>query len=194
VGESKYSAAGESVSLVSHGFQTNYERGFTNGLAESGRTVTLISSDRTDYAGLRGDVQCLNLRGSQEECRPGLSKLFNMLCYHARLCAHAVWRRSGVLHVIGLIDPPFLVGILEGLWFRLVCRRYVLTVHDLLPHGRHTRWNKFLYHVSFCLPHHLVVHTERMREQLVERHGRKADQITVMQHASSLPVPPRLCV
>jgi len=40
------------VICVSHGFQTNYERGFCNGLAACGVAVTLISSDRSDTAGL----------------------------------------------------------------------------------------------------------------------------------------------
>jgi glycosyltransferase involved in cell wall biosynthesis len=174
--------SGNPVILVSHGFQTNYERGFANGLADCDQPLVLVSSDRTDYAGLRSQVRTVNLRGSQEENRPRWLKLANMVRYHVRLMLYAVIHHRSILHVIGLIDPPGLVGVLEGIWFRAICRRYVLTIHDLLPHGRHTPWNKYLYHISFRLPHRLVVHTERMREQVIMRHGVPPDRVTVMEH------------
>lgn len=175
-------AHGRPVVLVSHGFQHNYERGFTNGLADNDVAVTLVSSDRTDYAGLRTGVRTVNLRGSQEEDRPGWAKALNMLRYHLGLCAYALWHRQAILHVIGLIDPPLIKGVLEGLWFRLVSKRYVLTVHDLLPHDRHTRLNKLLYGLSFRFPHCLVVHTERMRDELARRFGVPPERVVVMEH------------
>ena len=89
-------AHGRPVVLVSHGFQTNYERGFTNGLADAGVAVTLVSSDRTDYAGLRPGIHTVNLRGSQEEDRPGWAKALNMLRYHLGLCAYVLWRRQAI--------------------------------------------------------------------------------------------------
>lgn len=184
-------AGGRPVVLVSHGFQTNYERGFTNGLADAGVVVTLVSSDRTDYAGLRPGVRTVNLRGSQEEGRPGWAKALNMLRYHLSLLAYALWRRRSVWHVIGLIDPPLLCGVIEGLWFRAVCWRYVLTVHDLLPHDRHTRRNRLLNALSFRLAHRLVVHTERMRDELIKRFGVRPERVTVMEHGiEPLPTPP----
>lgn len=175
-------AQGRPVVLVSHGFQTNYERGFTNGLADAGVAVTLVSSDRTDYAGLRPGIHTANLRGSQEERRPKWAKALNMLRYHLRLCTYALRRRRAVWHVIGLIDPPLLYGVLEGLWFRAVCWRYVLTVHNLLPHDRHTRGNRLLNALSFRLAHRLVVHTDLMRNELIRHFGVRPERVTVMEH------------
>lgn len=175
-------AHGRPVVLVSHGFQHNYERGFTNGLDDTGVAATLVSSDRTDYAGLRPDVHTVNLRGSQEERRPKWAKALGMLRYHLGLCAYTLWRRRAVWHVIGLIYPPLLYGVIEGLWFRAVCWRYVLTVHDLLPHDRHTRANHLLNGLSFRLAHRLVVHTDRMRDELIRRFGVRPERVTVMEH------------
>ena len=170
------------VVLVSHGFQSNYERGFTNGLAANGVDVTLVSSDRTDYAGLLNSVRTANFRGSQEEHRSSWAKLHNMLRYHALIFSYALWRRRSTVHVIGLIEPPFLCGVVQGFWFRLVCWRYVLTVHDLLPHDRHTRLSRMLYALSFKMPSFFVVHTEKMRDQLITRHNIKKQKIVVMEH------------
>lgn len=175
-------AHGRPVVLVSNGFQTNYERGFTNGLADAGVAVTLVSSDRTDYAGLRPGVRTVNLRGSQDERRPKWAKALGLLRYHLGLCAYALLRRRTVWHVTGLIYPPLIYGVIEGVWFRIVCWRYVLTVHDLLPHDRHTRINHLLNGLSFRLAHRLVVHTDRMREELTKRFGVNPEKVTVMEH------------
>ncbi len=168
--------------LVSHGYENIYERGFCNGLTDHGIPFVLISSDRTDYAGLRPGTATLNLRGSQEEDRPRLTKALNMLWYHLRLMAFVLRRRPRSLHVFGQLSPAFLCGVVEGLLFRWVCGRYVLTVHNLLPHDSHTRWNALVCRLSFRAADGLVVHTVRMREQLISMYGIEARRIVVMQH------------
>jgi glycosyltransferase involved in cell wall biosynthesis len=167
---------------ISHGFQSNYERGFCNGLAQNGVVLTLIGSDRTDTDRLASTIQVKNLRGSQEESRSLLMKLFNMVRYHLSLMTYFLYAQRSVIHVIGLIDPPLLSGLIEGLWFRLLSRRYVLTVHDLQPHDRHTMLNRVAYGLSFQLPHRLVVHTERMKHELSTKFHVDTKKITVMEH------------
>lgn len=170
------------VGVISHGFQTAYERGFCNGLAANGLNVTLISSDRTDYRGLDANVHAVNLRGSQTEARSAWKKLANMACYHLRLLGWVVRQRHPTLHVIGLTQPPFLCGVIEGLWFRLFARNYVLTIHNLLPHERHTRWMWGMHWLTYRLPSQIVVHTLRMKEELNARFGIATARITVMEH------------
>lgn len=170
--------------LISHGFQVNYERGFSNALASAGLRPVLVNSDRSDCAGMRPEVRLLNLRGSQGEDRPAWAKALNLLAYHLKLLHHVMRQRPALVHVIGLIHPAIGVyGLLHGLWHRLWAQRYVLTVHDLLPlHGRHTSMQLRLHRWAYALPHHLVVHTPRMRDGLSQRFGVAPQRITVMEH------------
>jgi glycosyltransferase involved in cell wall biosynthesis len=177
------------VICVSHGFQTNYERGFCNGLAAHGMAVTLIGSDRTDVAGLRPGVSVLNLRGSQRGDRARGEKALNLLRYHLRLMGHVLRHRGSVVHVMGLIWPVWLCGVLQGVFFRLVCRRYVLTVHDLLPEVEHRERYRRVCGWSYRLADHVVVHTSRMKAALINEFGVPADRITVMEHGIE-PQPP----
>jgi glycosyltransferase involved in cell wall biosynthesis len=64
----------------------------------------------------------------------------------------------------------------------LVCRRYVITVHDLVPHDRHTQLNRLLFAVAYRTADRLVVHTPRMRDELVHRYNVDAQRIAVMEH------------
>ena len=170
------------VVCVSHGFQTSYERGFCNGLAAQGVALTLVSSDRSDRAGLSPAVRCVNLRGSQAENRPRWRKAANLLRYHASLVLYSLWRRRATWHVIGLPEPLLWCGIVEGLWLRIVCRRYLLTVHDVLPHEQHHALARSLCWLAYRMPHALVVHTGRAKQRLVEEFGLPAERIVVMEH------------
>lgn len=176
--------------LVSHGFQVNYERGFTNGLAGDGRCPLLISSDQTDVRGLHPEVRVHNLRGSHDSRRSVWAKAFNLLRYHLRLCTLISRQRPAVVHVFGLPYPVLWVGVLEGLWLRIWAARYVLTVHDLLPHDHHTLAQTWWHRLAYRMAHHLVVHTPRMRDELIDRFGVLGHRITVMEHGvEPLPQP-----
>jgi glycosyltransferase involved in cell wall biosynthesis len=173
--------AGE-VIIVSHGYENIYERGFCNGLHDAGVDFTLISSDQTDYLGLRAGIRTLNLRGSQSRSRSSWRKLLNIARYHAVLMLHVALKRPAVLHVIGLIEPPLLCGIIEGLWFRFWAKKYVLTIHDIERHDTSTELSRRLYGVSFRVASTLVAHTDRVLGELVAHHGIAAERIVVMQH------------
>lgn len=170
------------VIVVSHGFQPNYERGFSNGLAASGAQVVLVGSDRTDARTLAPSVRLINLRGSQESARSSLSKALNLLRYHLRLMAMVLGQRGRIVHVIGLLEPVLGVGVLQGLWFRLFARRYVLTVHNIVPHDRDSAFNRWAYRITYSLAHALVVHTPAMAHELSQRFGLRAEKISVMEH------------
>lgn len=175
-------ACGRVVVVVSHGFQSNYERGFCNALAENGVAVTLVSSDRTDYAGLLPAVSAVNLRGSQEEARCWFRKAANLVLYHLRLLAFILRKSNAVVHVIGLTQPPLLCGVIEGFWFHLFAGQYVLTIHDLLPHDRHTFRMRIMHWLTYHLPDRLVVHTRRMADELAQQFHVSPDRIVIMEH------------
>lgn len=168
--------------VVSHGYEPIYERGFCNGLSDAGIDFVLISSDQTDYAGLRQGTRTVNLRGSQSRSRPKWKKILNLVRYHLALIVHVIRHRRACIHVVGLLEPAFLCGVVEGLVFRALSRRYVVTVHNLLPHDRETNWNRLVFGLSYRLASTLVVHTRRVKEQLIEIQGVRSDRVVVMEH------------
>lgn len=179
------------VVLVSNGFQSNYERGFCNGLVTWCEDVTLLGSDRTDARALDPRVQLVNLRGSQDEGRSRFEKAANLLKYLMQLLVFAARHRNASFHVIGLVEPPLLYGLCVGLYLRVVARRYVLTVHNLLPHNRHTPTNRRVFRWVFGVPHHLVCHTALMKRRLSQEFGVPSSRITVMEHGiEPLDAPP----
>lgn len=171
------------VLLVSNGFQPNYEKAFANGLAANGVDVVLVSSDRTLTAELAPGVEAVNLRGSQDPRRGVWKKAANILRYAGALVRHI---RSGgydAVHLTGLyMTRSVFAGCLEWLVYRLIAKKLFMTVHNILPHGRHGAWCHALHHVIYRLPQRLVVHTAKMRTELVEGFGIPESRIVVMPH------------
>ena len=172
-----------SVLLISHGFQPSYEKGFANGIAENGIRVELISSDRTLAKELDPRIQINNLRGNQDPRRSTFAKAVNLIRYTFALGSRIHSGKHDVTHLTGMFMTRNNVGgLIEWLVYRLLTRRFFMTVHDLLPHQQHTRLNKFIFRILYRLPDKLVVHTEKMRVGLITQLGVPAHRIIIMPH------------
>ena len=131
------------VTLLSHGFQSEYEIGFANSLARNGVDVLLIGSDNTQTTRAAATLKILNLRGSQDPRRPRLAKAWNVVRYILAYLAYLAAQRGAHVHLIGMFTTgSTALSLLEAWLTRLVAGRYVLTVHNLLPHDRHGRANQ----------------------------------------------------
>lgn len=170
------------VILVPNGFQDEYTIGFANGLVTQGVLPVLVTSDSLQVERLHTGVRPVNLRGSQDPRRGALRKVLNILRYAWRLSALLVRQRATV-HLIGLFTLPWaLAGLVEALLLRALAVRFVMTVHNLLPHDKHTNFNRRIYGWIYRIPHRLVVHTNRMRDELISRFDITPEHITVMEH------------
>ena len=171
------------VILLSHGFQAEYECGFANGLSRNGMAVLLVGSDSTLRDRLDPAVDVLNYRGSQDASRPRSAKAANLLRYWARYAALLLRKRDVPVHVIGLFTTasPWL-SLLEAWCTRWLSGGYVLTVHNLLPHGRHTRLNAWLMRGIYRSASICMVHTDKMRVALNAQFGVPLHCIEVVEH------------
>lgn len=182
---------GANVVLISNGFQAEYEIGFANGLAKCGMRPLLVCSDKLLLSRLDPGVATINLRGSQRTDRPIWAKALNILRYWLQLRALLRAQKACTIHVIGQFTlPSTWAALLEALSLRVSARRFVYTVHNVLPHDAHNAVNRWLYRCIYKLPHTLVVHTPRMRNTLQEQFGIAADRIIVMEHGIDRLAPP----
>jgi glycosyltransferase involved in cell wall biosynthesis len=171
------------VLLVSHGFQPSYEKAFANGLARNGLTVSVITSDRSLVSAFKPGVQAVPLRGSQDPRRSRLQKASRLIAYTFSLYSFLLRRRFRALHLMGIfITASVPLGWLEMLGYRLLSRHLLLTVHNLLPHNRHTRLNRMILQRVYRMPDTLVVHTAKMRDSLISEWDIPANRIVQMEH------------
>lgn len=179
--------------LVSHGFQPNYEKAFANGLARNGVPVTMVTSSRSLVKELDPGIRTVPLRGSQDPYRSRFKKAWGLLVYSARLYAFLATCPRRALHLTGMfITASVPLGLLEILGYRLLSRRLLLTVHNLLPHDQHTWLTKQIMRLVYRIPDRLVVHTAKMREALLTEWTMQPHKVVVMEHGvDTLPKHPQ---
>lgn len=169
--------------LVSHGFQPNYEKAFANGLARNGLPVTLVTSQRSLVDELDPGIRTVALRGSQNPSRAPWKKAWGLFVYTVRLYAFLAIYPRRALHLTGMfLTANVPLGLLEVAGYRVLSRRLLLTVHNLVPHDRHSALNRTLLRLIYRLPDRLVVHTEKMRDTLVRQWGISPHRVVVMEH------------
>lgn len=171
------------VLLVSHGFQPSYEKAFTNALAQHIERVTLAASIRTLFDQIDSRVWAPNILQSMDPTRTRCRKILDKLHYLKRLSELLFANRGGIVQLIGtFLTKSILLGVVELLLYRLASKKLLLTVHNLLPHDRHTSINRVAAWLAYRIPHALVVHTERMRDELIAQWQISAERIIVMEH------------
>lgn len=182
--------------LISNGFQPDYEAGFANGLAANGVEVNLVASDRTLVDKLSPAITVRNLRGSQDEKRPGWRKALNLLHYFLRVFAFVARARQPV-HMTGLFALSTVRHPLADRTWSLECRllrllspRLLFTVHNVVPHGQDTPAARRELAKVYAIPRRLIVHTGRARQRLIDEFDIDPDRIKVMEHGIDELVPP----
>ncbi len=171
------------VILLSHGFQPEYEAGYANGIARNGIAVTLVGSDTTLIDRLEPNVRYINLRGSQRTNRSRMEKVRNLIRYFFTYFFLLCRRRGTPVHVIGQFSTGRLgISLVEAWMTRLLTGGYMLTVHNLLPHDRHTAINTRLSYWIYRSATYLVVHTPRMRQDLCRDFALDPGRIVIVEH------------
>ena len=177
--------------IIPHAFQDHYTVGFTNAVTCGDASITLITSDRLPSTLFDPRVKCLNLIGNNDPRRSITRKVRDYIAYHVKLLMHIFMSRPDTIHVIGVFKYPILLGIFENLLLRLATRCLILTVHNILPHDKYSKLNARVHQMIYRIPHLLIVHTERMKRELVSSYGIAPERIIVMQHgANEIDTPP----
>lgn len=171
--------------IVPNGFEANFTLGFLKGLTANGVSLVVLSCDDTASKLDRADIPHINVRGSLKEDRPLAQKIINLARYYLRTMALLFRHKGGTVHFTGILDKRRILidGLLLHLWARLTAKRYVYTVHNVLPHGREkSRFYRAFYRLAYRVPHVLIVHTPAARAQLLREFDVPAKKI----HLSSL--------
>lgn len=186
------------IVIISHNFQEHYAIGFANAIARSGFLVDFVYGKDMDSSYLDQTIRSIDL-GQNPEIKQSEGKrsftfnlwrrLIGFIMYHLRLVRYVIAHKDSIIHVIGLLHHELVSGIFEGWLFRIAGKKYILTVHDLLPHDQHSKLNIVLYRLIYRIPHYLVVHTEKMKTELIGSFNIEDKKIIVMQHGLNDIVP-----
>jgi len=168
--------------IISHGLDQHYTINFSNGLAKNKAKISLITWDELNTQSLDPSITCYNLIGNNDYRRSFLAKLIGFALYHLKLIMFVVKNKRSNVHIIGLFRYPVLMGIIECIILRAFSKKLIITVHNLLPHDSHTFKNELIYKIIYKIPNYLIVHTEKMKNSLVNYYDVNESKVFTMHH------------
>jgi glycosyltransferase involved in cell wall biosynthesis len=160
------------ITLLTGGGDKPYALGIAAALTSAGILVDFIGSDDLAVPDVLDDlrVNFLNLRGDQRADASSFAKARRVLKYYIKLINYAALAQPKLFHLLWnnkfeLFDRTFLM-----LYYRMLGKRIMLTVHNVNAGKRDSNdsfLNRLSLRIQYNLCHHIFVHTERMKRELV---------------------------
>ena len=173
------------VALLTGGGDRPYAIGLSTMLINEGIAFDFIGSDDLEHPVLMSHpvVTFLNLRGDHDPRASKWSKVWRVARYYLRLLWYTVRAEPAVFHVLWnnkfeLFDRTVLL-----LFYRLMGKRLVLTVHNVNIRSRDGNdgvVNRLTLRIQYLLADHLFVHTPKMKRELEVDFGVPAGKVTVI--------------
>lgn len=109
--------------------------------------------------------------GALVKAARAFAHLLRELGRHRRGVVHSQFPRFYAMELaVFMLARPFL-------------NRLVFTAHNAVPHER-SRWREALLHIWYRLPHRIVVLSQNVRREIVDRYGIPPEKIDVIPHGS----------
>jgi D-inositol-3-phosphate glycosyltransferase len=182
------------MALLTGGSDKPYVFGLTTSLAAKGAVVDLIGSDELDCSEYRTNprVKFLNLRGDQRSDVGFAEKTLRILNYYARLVRYAATAKPKVFHILWNNKFEYFDRTLLMLYYRALGKKIVFTAHNVNAAKRDfvDSWaNRVTLRIQYRLAHRIFIHTEKMRQELIDEFGVSNERITVIPFGINNAVP-----
>lgn len=182
------------VALLTGGADKPYAYGLATALISKEVTIDLIGNDDLDSPNFHGrpGVRFLNIRGDQRSRAGIVRKAFRVLIYYARLIRYATTAKPKIFHILWNNKFHFFDRTLLMLFYKLMRKKIVLTLHNVNAGRRDskdTRLNRLTLRIQYRLADHMFVHTDKMKQELIEEFGEKEARIKVIPFGINNAVP-----
>jgi D-inositol-3-phosphate glycosyltransferase len=173
------------VSLLTGGSDKPYVFGLATELSSKGIMVDLIASDELDSPEFRGipRLNFLKLRGDQNPYVSLSQKMARILSYYAKLIRYAATAKPRIFHILWNNKFLYFDRTLLTCYYKLLGKKVVLTVHNVNTAKRDKRdsaANRLTLRIQYRLADHSFVHTEKMKQELIDEFGVPAARISVI--------------
>jgi glycosyltransferase involved in cell wall biosynthesis len=187
-------ANGLRIALLTGGGDRPYALGMAAALNAQGIHLDFIGSNDVNGPELHGNplVKFLNLRGDQRTNVSSFRKLLRVLVYYGKLIRYAATAKPKIFHLLWNNKFEFFDRTVLMLYYRLLGKRLVLTVHNVNAGKRdgNDSWlNRFSLGIQYRLAQHLFVHTEMMRRELAADFAVPQSKVSVIPFGINNTVP-----
>lgn len=160
------------VSLFTGGGDPHYALGLLSSLTSQDIVVDFIGNDSMKDADAiqRENVTYYNLRGNQNPYAPIKAKIIRILEYYLKLIKYAASTDSEIFHILWLNKFTYFDMTLLNIYYKFLGKKLTYTAHNInirKRDGRDTLINRLSLFIMYKLVDHIFVHTEKMKQQLI---------------------------
>jgi D-inositol-3-phosphate glycosyltransferase len=161
-----------SATLLTGGFDRPYAFGLAMALASKGVRLDVIGSDAVDSPEMHitHALRFLNLQGDQRPDVSFTSKVLRLARYYARLIRYAAIAEPRIFHILWNNRLQLLDRTCLMLYYKLLGKKIVFTAHNVnagVRDGNDSALNRLTLKIQYHLADHILVHTDNMKDQLV---------------------------
>jgi glycosyltransferase involved in cell wall biosynthesis len=173
------------VGLLTGGNDRPYALGLASALISQGIHTDFIGSDELDAPELHSTplMNFLNLRGDQTEQVNVKGKIIRLLVYYGRLIGYAALSRPKIFHILWNNKFELIDRVVLMLYYRILGKKIVFTAHNVNAakrDGKDTFLNRASLRFQYWMSNHILVHTERMKSELLTDFGVRASKVSVI--------------
>jgi glycosyltransferase involved in cell wall biosynthesis len=182
------------VALLTGGGDKPYALGMAAALTSQDISIDFIGSDDLEVPELLTNprVNFLNLRGNQQPDASPFLKSKRVLKYYIQLISYAATAKPKLFHILWnnkfeLVDRTLLM-----LYYRMVGKKIILTVHNVNVRKRDSNdsfLNRITLRLQYNFCHHIFVHTEKMRSELVSDFRVPSSKVSIIPFGINNTVP-----
>jgi glycosyltransferase involved in cell wall biosynthesis len=182
------------AALLTGGGDRHYAFGLAMGLVSKGVVLDFIGGDEVDSPEMHATpkLNFFHLRRNSRQDAGYVAKMWRVLSYYGCLIRYAYTAKPKVFHILWNNKFEHFDRTLLMLYYRLLGKRIVLTAHNVnagVRDATDTRLNRLTLGIQYRLTDHIFVHTQQMRNELVEAFGVPKASVSVIRYGINNAVP-----
>lgn len=176
-----------SSALLTGGFDRPYAFGVATSLAAKNVHVDVIGSDSVDSPEMHTNpnLTFINAWPARSGNSGAAGKARRTLDHYRALFRYAASSPAGVFHILWNSKVQILDRTVVMLFYKAMGKKIVLTAHNVNKEKRdgNDSWmNRLTLRCQYHLTDHILVHTQKMKDELLADFGVKDDAVTVIPH------------
>lgn len=182
------------VALLTGGRDKHYAFGLSMVLISTGVCVDVIGSDQIDCPEMHSvpRLRFINLYDGRLKGSSLVGKACRVLLSYAKLVRYAATAKPRVLHILWDYKFQSFDRTVLMLYYKLLGKKIALTAHNVNAGKRDSNdslLNRLTLTIQYRLANHIFVHTQKMKNELVEEFGVTERAITVIPYGINNSVP-----
>jgi glycosyltransferase involved in cell wall biosynthesis len=182
------------VGLLTGGFDRPYAFGLSMALSSNGVCLEVVGSDEVDSPEMHTTprLKFLNLQGDPRQRASLTRKLVRVLIFYGRLIRYAATAKPQIFHILWNNKVQLFDRTLLMLYYKLLGKKIVLTAHNVNAgrrDGSDSPLNRLSLKMQYRLADHIFVHTEKMKDELLQEFGILKQTVSVIPFGINNSVP-----